>query len=169
MRLSAEMRQLVDYENRAISITAYSGDLIPSLLQTADYARASMLRDREIPAEEIDERVAIRIARQDVFDRPDPGRYTFFVHERALLSPIGDNDIMARQLRHLARVGTRPQVSVRVVPASSGTDPRHAEPFALMEFADAPPVVYVETETTLRRVENLAEVPRDVLRNLGDR
>ena len=64
---------LIGLEAEASTIRTYEPELIPGLLQTADYARA-VIRSG-FPAEtmeEIDRRVEIRLERQEALTRTDP-------------------------------------------------------------------------------------------------
>ena len=42
-----------------------------------------------VPATEIDDRVAARLARQSLFSRERPARFTFYLHEFVLRLPVG--------------------------------------------------------------------------------
>src|SRR5262249_61618954 len=58
-------------EQAASVIRAYEPQLVPGLLQTADYARAiNQIRHVHVSAEEIERRVALRMARQAFLVKP---------------------------------------------------------------------------------------------------
>jgi hypothetical protein len=64
---------LIGLEEEAATIRTYEPELVPGLLQTADYARAVIRAGR--PADtsgEIDRRVEVRLERQEVLTRTDP-------------------------------------------------------------------------------------------------
>ena len=42
-----------------------------------------------VPAEELEGRVAARLARQSLFTRERPARFTFYLHEYVLRLPVG--------------------------------------------------------------------------------
>src|SRR5262249_34307466 len=71
-RLPKQLRTLIDHENRAVTISAYEANLVPGLLQTGEYARAVIDRIVNVPPEEVDDRVAARLARQNLFSRDRP-------------------------------------------------------------------------------------------------
>lgn len=90
---------------------------VPGLLQTEDYARAVF--SAGLPAMsrlEVELRVANRMARRQVFERPDPLPYVAYVHEAALRMPYGGTEVTLAQLRHLAEESERDTVEVRVIP-----------------------------------------------------
>ncbi|MGH3935476.1 MAG: Scr1 family TA system antitoxin-like transcriptional regulator, partial [Pseudonocardiaceae bacterium] len=80
-RLPRQVVTLIDHEDKAATISAFESTLVPGLLQTGDYARAAIHDSRTVPAEEIEDRVAARLARQSLFSRERPARFTFFIHE----------------------------------------------------------------------------------------
>jgi transcriptional regulator with XRE-family HTH domain len=62
----------LDAERVAMSLHSWEPLIIYGLLQTADYARAIFSADPEITEDELDERVAARVARQSILERPKP-------------------------------------------------------------------------------------------------
>jgi hypothetical protein len=139
-RLPKQLVTLIDHENKAMS---YS-DIQP----TADYARALISRSANLPVGEVDDRVAARLARQSLFSRERPARFTFYLHEFVLRTPVGGTVVMSDQLHHLLRMSVRSYLMVRVVPAPLGAHAAMAGPFIFMEFAEFRSVVYLESETS---------------------
>ncbi|MEV2226100.1 helix-turn-helix transcriptional regulator [Nocardia vinacea] len=143
------------FEAAARKLTMYQPALVPGLLQTPDYARA--LIQAVNPSASDDEhtrRLELRLKRQAIVTRKRQAvSLDVVLHESALRSNVGGPDVMAAQLRHLAEIGKLPNVSVRVLPFSSGApvgDP--VGQFAILEFGEDtkgepvwPPVVYLET------------------------
>jgi hypothetical protein len=76
-----------------------------------------------VPVSEIDDRVAARLARQSLFSRDPPARFTFYLHEFALRLPVGGPAVMVEQLHHLLRMSRRSYLTLRVVPAALGDTP----------------------------------------------
>lgn len=109
-------------ESAADTLTTYQPDLVPGLLQTADYARVLMTTALSPNAvEEIERRVEMKMRRQHLIVRKiKPTRLTVILGETVLRRMIGGGTIMAAQLRHLADIGTRPNVSIRILPFSAG-------------------------------------------------
>jgi Domain of unknown function (DUF5753) len=161
---------LIDHENKAVTISAFELTLIPGLLQTGGYAHAVISRIATVPAVEVDERVAARLARQCLLNRERPPQFTFYVHEFALRLQVGGATVMSAQLHHLLRMSVRPYLTLRVVPASFGAHAATAGAFKLMEFAEFKPVVYLESETCSLFLEKREEIAayRCVLAALAD-
>ncbi len=132
--------------------------LVPGLLQTGDYARALLREAGRVPDDEIEDRVAARLARQSLFSREWPARFTFYLHEFVLRLPIGGPVVMAEQLRRLRWMSQRPYVTLRVVPAALGGHAATGGSFELLEFAEFEPVAYLDSETSYLFLEMPAEI-----------
>ena len=98
-----QVATLLELEREAKQLTTVSPLLIPGLLQTGDYARAIMTL-ADVPAEEIDTRVAVRVGRRDVITRRSPVELRAYVGEMALRAIIGGPDAMSYQLEQLVPV-----------------------------------------------------------------
>lgn len=132
---------LASYESEAIRINGWEPLMIPGLLQTPDYSRAWLTSDG-IAADGVELRVDARTRRQRILN--DELRYTAFIGEQALRTPVGGCAVMARQLAALREAGTRANIRVRLVPGSAGAHRGQIGAFHEMEFAAIPPVVLVE-------------------------
>jgi transcriptional regulator with XRE-family HTH domain len=157
-RLPKQLRTYIDHEDKAVVIADYAATLLAGSLQTGDYARAVLTRIANVPPDEVDERVAARLARSSIFSRPRPSGYTFFVHEFVLRLPVGGAAVMSEQLHHLLRMSVRPYILLRVIPAAVGAHAGLAGSFTLMEFAEIKPVVYLESETSTLFLEEPEEI-----------
>jgi len=141
----------VGLEEAAASIRCYEIQFVPGLLQTADYARAvAMLGHPVGPAEEINRRVGLRMARQAVLTRANPVHLWVVLDEAALRRPIGRPDVMRDQLKHLIEISARPNVSLQIIPLMTGGHAAAGGPFSLLRFGepDLPDVVYLEQLTS---------------------
>ena len=157
-RLPKQLVTLLDHEDKAHGITDFEATWVPGLLQTPDYARALISRVITVPADEVEERIAARLARQELFTRGTGARFTFFMHETALRLPVGGAVVLCDQLHHLLRMSVRPPITMRVVPAAVGAHAGSAGSFRLMEFPEFHPVIYLEAETTALFLEKREQV-----------
>ncbi|MEV6099746.1 helix-turn-helix transcriptional regulator [Nocardia sp. NPDC051981] len=160
----------VGMERSARRLVTYQ-EQIPGLLQTSDYARAVF---RAFPGfendEDIQRRIDIRLKRQVIVTRKaNPLAVEVLLNEAALRRVVGGKRVMAAQLKHLADLSTRSNVTLRVQPYAAGyTWGFQHGPFVLLDFGtDArnnqvePPVVYVEGRLTSDLyVERLEDVQR---------
>jgi transcriptional regulator with XRE-family HTH domain len=156
-RLPKQLVTLIDHENKAVAISAFQATLVHGLLQTGNYARAVISSSANMPADEVDDRVAARLARQCLLSRERPPQFTFYLHEAVLRLPIGGPAVMSDQLHHLLRMSVRPYLTLRVVPTALGAHAGLSGHFTLMEFAEFRPVVYLDSETSSLFLETREE------------
>jgi transcriptional regulator with XRE-family HTH domain len=130
-RLPKQLVTLIDHENKAVTISVFESTLVTGLLQTGDYARAVISSNVNTPTGEVEDRVAARLARQRLFSRDYPPRFTFYLHETLLRLPIGGPIVLSDQLHHLLRMSVRPYLTLRVVPAALGAHAGLSGPFTL--------------------------------------
>nr|WP_239134974.1 DUF5753 domain-containing protein [Streptomyces sp. SID12488] len=112
----------IGLEEAACDVDWYESELIPGLLQTADYTRTVTGADNPTEDdEEIERRVNLRIAHQVLLTRvTEPTRLNVVLNEAVLRRPVGGTTVMAGQLLHLLKVGEYPNVTIKVVPFSAG-------------------------------------------------
>jgi transcriptional regulator with XRE-family HTH domain len=157
-RLPEQLTTLIDHESTAVAVSYFQAMVVPGILQTGDYARAVIGRSANVPAEEVEGRVAARLARQSLFTRERPARFTIYLHEFVLRLPVGGLAVMLEQWEHLLRMSLRPYLTLQVVPATLGAHAAMTGAFTLMEFADFHPVVYLESETSCLFLEKPVEI-----------
>jgi transcriptional regulator with XRE-family HTH domain len=141
----------VGLEEVATQIRAYEVQFIPGLLQTEDYARAViMLGHDDEPPRDIERRVRLRMARQAVLDRDEPPSVWAVIDEAVLSRPVGSRAVMHGQLKHLAELSRRPNVTIQIIPFQAGGHPAAGGPFSILRFAepDLPDVVFLEQLTS---------------------
>jgi len=140
---------LIGLEEEAATIRTYEPELVPGLLQTAEYARAVIRAGR--PADtsgEIDRRVEVRLERQEVLTRtnPPPPKVSIVLNEGVLARRVGGPEIMRAQIGHLVKERDRANITVQILPFSAGEHPAMVGPFTMLTFIDPadPGVVNVE-------------------------
>ncbi len=150
-------------EAAADSIRSYSQALIPGLLQTAEYARAVLGAIRtDLEATEIDRRVELRIARQQLLIGESPLTLATILDEAIVRRPVGAPMIMRRQLEHLAKVAALRNITLQVLPFHSGAHAGMDGEFAIIGFPEPAEtdVVYIENATSDLYVEDADAVSR---------
>jgi hypothetical protein len=90
-----------------VTVDEFEAIFVSGLLQTGEYARAVISGSVNVPAEEVADRVAARLARRSLFSREHPAAFTFYPHQAALRLPVGGPAVMAEQLHHLYRMSKR--------------------------------------------------------------
>ena len=150
-------------EEAASIIRAYQVQFVPGLLQTPGYARAVITAgDPEAPAAEIDRRIAIRMARQELLTRPDPPRLWAVIDEAALHRPIGSTDVLRDQLQALIKKVRLENIIVQVMPFRFGAHAAESGAFSILRFPepDVPDVVYLEHLTSAIYLDKRRDVDR---------
>jgi Domain of unknown function (DUF5753)/Helix-turn-helix domain len=156
-------RAYVDLESAARLIRTYEGQLVPGLLQTEDYMRAviagALLDDAP---DEVERRVALRMTRQALLERPDGPRLWAVVDEAALRRSVGGAEVMRAQLERLVAATKQPNVTLQVLPFGAGAHPAMVSAFSLLRFGDKqlPDVVYVEHLTNALYLDRRDDVER---------
>jgi hypothetical protein len=124
-------------EEQACLARGYEPSQIPALLRTAPYARALITSSHpDAGPEEIEELVDECTARRVLLTRAStPVAVTLILGEAVLRCPTGGVQVMAGQLRHLAKLAVLPNVRLRVVPFTAAMHPGlRAGPFTLLRF-----------------------------------
>ncbi|RAY11322.1 transcriptional regulator [Actinomadura craniellae] len=138
----------IGMESEASSVRTFELAVIPGLLQTEDYARALVSGGpMELDTDEIQRRVEVRMARQQVLDRTDRPQLWAIIDEAAIRRPIGGPKVMAAQLRHLIEASEQGKTTVQVIPYRVGAHSGTGGPFIILGFPTATDVdvVYMET------------------------
>jgi DNA-binding XRE family transcriptional regulator len=146
---------LIMLESKAEQIVNFGPLVVPGLLQTGDYTQAIMAESGVVPKDEIDDRMVTRLHRQSVLLRPSPPQLLALIDELVLHRTLGGPDVLRLQLRHLIKMASQPNITIRVIPnghvgASSSFD--------LLRIADRPAVVFLESLTSNLFVERPVDV-----------
>ncbi|MFJ4918675.1 helix-turn-helix domain-containing protein [Streptomyces sp. NPDC088725] len=159
--ISPAYADLISLEADARNMRSYQTTLIPGLLQTAAYARATIdAINMTSPQDRVDALVEVRLARQSVLTRPKPLEFWAIIHEAALRPRIAASHVMRDQLQRLVDLSELPHVSIQVLPLEATPHPGLAGSFALVGFPETADldVVLVESLTSALYVEDPAEV-----------
>jgi transcriptional regulator with XRE-family HTH domain len=146
-------------ESAAKVIRSFEAQFVPGLFQTEDYARAvTRLGHQTAPDREIERRVGLRLARQNLLSRPP--RIWAVMDEAVLRRPIGGTAVMRAQLFRLAETARRPSVRLQVVPFARGGHTAASGSFSILRFAerDLPDVVYMEQLTSAVYLDQRSDV-----------
>ena len=155
-----ESAKLYGLEAGAATIDEHKVALVPGLLQTEAYARAVIASPPDEKPDNVERRIELRRRRQELLDRADPPAIRFALHQSVVEAQIGSPAVMAEQLRRLADVAGRPNVTIRVIRADSGAYAAVGVSFTMFGFAHEadPKVVFLEQLTRNTFIEDLAEV-----------
>jgi transcriptional regulator with XRE-family HTH domain len=156
----ASFRPFVPHEAEATALRSYENLLIPGLFQTEDYARAVLSTRPNTAQNAVEELVAARLQRQEVLDREEPPLIWSLIDEAAVQREVGTPEIMNSQLRQLAYLSSRPNITIQVVPYSAGPHSGLLGAFVIAELDDSPPIAYLETAAEGETVEDPSVLAR---------
>jgi transcriptional regulator with XRE-family HTH domain len=136
-------------EKESIELVMYDTLVVNGLLQTEEYMRALLdMRRPPLDPETIEQRVAARLARQDIFDRRPAPLLSFVMDEAVLRRQYGGKDVLRGQREHLLLIGQKRNVEIQVMPLdceeSAGVD----GPFTVVTRKDGKRFVYAEAQGT---------------------
>ncbi|TCP43890.1 helix-turn-helix protein [Tamaricihabitans halophyticus] len=159
---SEDLRLLVDLEKHVDQIRLAEVEVVPGLLQIEPYARA--IHEDAPPVDggvTVDDRVAARLARQEILDKSNPPSVHFVLSESCLRRMWGDEGVMQAQIEHLITLSNRKKVMIQVLPFR--TQPGRRSPvgnrFTLVK-APSPgaagplELVYTEAEGEIRYLDD---------------
>ncbi|WP_245722107.1 helix-turn-helix domain-containing protein [Nocardia crassostreae] len=143
----------VGLEAAASKVITYQPDLVPGLLQIADYDQVLAERWPDDTDEERARRLQLKMQRQKIITRKtQPVVLDVVVGEAALRRVAGSRSIMAAQLRHLADRSAVDNVELRVLRSAAGFPGGISmPPFVVLQYGESapgepvePPVVFLE-------------------------
>ncbi|GII80900.1 transcriptional regulator [Sphaerisporangium rufum] len=134
----------LDVEQQARTLRTWQPNLIPGLLQTADYARVVIERPG-MSAAEIEKAVKARLDRQSIFARDRPPMMWAVLDEVVLQRPVGGADVMKDQLKQLLTMAEHPCITVQIVPLSAACTAGLLGGFVLAQMRDGREVVYLDS------------------------
>jgi transcriptional regulator with XRE-family HTH domain len=137
VRYPKSVRALAELEGKAVELGVYVGLSIHGLLQTPEHARA-LFEAWQPPysEEEVEHLVAARMARKSIFERSPAPALSFVLEEATLLRRVGGTMVWRQQLEHLLEVARLRNVTLQVMPLSSGAHPGLDGRIEVLKFAD---------------------------------
>jgi transcriptional regulator with XRE-family HTH domain len=153
----------IGFEGEAESVWNYESLYIPGLLQIEHYARAAIRGTLpQASNDEVERRVEVRMARQDVLRNDEPLKLWSIIDEAALRRKVGGPEIMRAQLEHLMEASELPNVTFQIIPFDVGAHPGMPGSFVLMQFTEAaiPDVIYIDSMAGELFLEKESDVRR---------
>ncbi|MGV2918151.1 helix-turn-helix domain-containing protein [Streptomyces alfalfae] len=132
-------------ERKASALHVYQSHVIPGSLQTEAYARA--IYSCHCPAlddEELENRVAARLARQELFQRKPAPVISYVLEQSTLTRPLGGHASLKEQLRHILGIARLRHVQIQVMPHDRQAHAGLNGPMILLETSEHRQLAYVE-------------------------
>ena len=127
----------VGLEAEAAGLRVYETQVINGLLQTAAYTQAVLreVHKKDTP-EQLQRLAELRLKRQEVLDREDSAGLVADPGRKRDPPAIGGPEVMRGQLDHLVEASQWPNITLQVLPFSSGAHPALMGPFSIIEFPE---------------------------------
>ncbi|MFJ8671281.1 Scr1 family TA system antitoxin-like transcriptional regulator [Streptomyces sp. NPDC093589] len=149
----------MNHEQDALTLGWYENGVIPGLLQTEAYARATFRSSvPDLSEKEIERRVTARLDRQQVLHKRDPIIASFVMSEAVLKAKLGGREVMREQVSHLRASTEITGVSIQVLPLDLETHAGLNGPFVLLETYDHQRLAYTEAQRSSELTDNPEEV-----------
>ncbi|MER7673182.1 helix-turn-helix transcriptional regulator [Kitasatospora sp. NPDC096128] len=159
VRHPAWFRGYAGLEPVAVEIHEFSTLLIPGLLQTEAHARALFgMRQPLLTEEVIEERVAVRLERQEILTRWPRAIFSWVIEESVLQRPLGGWEVHEEQLRRLLEVGGMRGMAIHIMPTARADHPALGGPFTLITPKGRPQNGYIEAQQSSRLITGQEEV-----------
>ncbi|WP_411575072.1 helix-turn-helix domain-containing protein [Streptomyces fradiae] len=143
----ARFQGMAKLEKEAIELLAYDALVVKGLLQTEEYMRALLaMRRPSLDEQTIEQRVAARLLRQDIFDRQPSPLLSFVVDESVLRHRYGGTDVLRGQLEHLLLIGQKRNVEIQVMPTECEDNAGVNGPFTVVTRKDGKAFLYAEAQ-----------------------
>lgn len=134
-------------EAEAVELHVYATQAVPGLLQTEEYARAVFAMWRPLLDDEtIEQRVAARLARQEIFTRRPAPHLSFVLEEAVLHRQLGGKTVWHNQLEQMRLVGLKRNVEIQIMPLAREEHAGLAGPFTLIEDEGGQRISYTEVQ-----------------------
>ncbi|MYZ06524.1 helix-turn-helix domain-containing protein [Streptomyces sp. SID2999] len=140
---------MAQLEKQALELLAYDTLVVKGLLQTEEYMRALLAMWRPpLDDETIEQRVAARLARQDIFNRRPTPLLSFVMDESVLRHQYGGKGVLRGQLEHLLLMGQRRNVEIQVMPTVCEDNAGVDGAFTVVTRKDGKRFLYAEAQVT---------------------
>ncbi|ATZ23811.1 Helix-turn-helix protein [Streptomyces lavendulae subsp. lavendulae] len=141
--------EYVVHEGRAVELRLFEIGIVPSLLQTSEYARVladSAVQRGAITPEQAAERVSFLAQRQAALERARPPMVFVVMDESCIRRPVGGSEVMDAQLERLVAFAAHPATMLQVAPYDIGERRTFDLPVNLLTLPDRSVVAYAESQ-----------------------
>ncbi|WP_084262420.1 helix-turn-helix domain-containing protein [Actinomadura formosensis] len=129
-------------EREAEVVYIFETMVITGLFQTPEYAREVLKLGKT--ADAVEQLVATRMERQEILGRENPPHVVAIFDEGAIRRPIGNLDVMKKQIQHLIELAELPDITIQIVPTTKGAYEGLPGAFTILGFQEEPGAVRVE-------------------------
>ena len=158
-------RDAARLEADAHELFLYAVQAVPGLLQTEEYMRALLAMRRPLLDEDtIEQRVAARLLRQEIFTRWPAPLMSFVVEEAPLRKPFGGASVLRGVLENILLIGHKRNVEIQVMPNDREDNAGVDGPFTLITPKKSDQIAYLEVQG-----RSILVTDRDEVRSISAR
>jgi transcriptional regulator with XRE-family HTH domain len=155
---------LIGLEQEAVSITCYSINYVPGLLQTQDYARGIIKTVApKMDPQIVQQRTEARLRRQQLLEEDDRPRYQVVLDEAVMRRGVGGPELMAAQLEKILQTVRSGKAIVQIIPFAAGAYAAADGYFVLLEFEEDSnlwPIVFIEGLSGNQYLQHRSDIAR---------
>ena len=155
---------LIGLEQEAVSITCYSINYVPGLLQTQDYARGIIKTVApKMDPQIVQQRTEARLRRQQLLEEDDRPRYHVVLDEAVMHRGVGGPELMAAQLDKILQTVRSGKAIVQIIPFAAGAYAAADGYFVLLEFEEDSnlwPIVFIEGLSGNQYLQHRSDIAR---------
>ncbi|MGW8974600.1 helix-turn-helix domain-containing protein [Streptomyces platensis] len=159
-KLPAFVQDLVEHEEEALTLLSYQNQVVPGLLQIEPYAREVV--DCLYPPPDPDEAadwISTRLDRQKLLERRKPQPMLNFILEEVILHrPVGGQDVLREQIRHLRQCAELPFLGLQIMPTKRASHAGLDGPMILLETPQHDHLAYIEGQLVRYLIEDPDQV-----------
>ncbi|RZB16864.1 XRE family transcriptional regulator [Streptomyces sp. F001] len=158
-------RDAARLEADAHELFLYAVQAVPGLLQTEEYMRALLAMRRPLLDEDtIEQRVAARLLRQEIFTRWPAPLVSFVIEEALLRKPFGGKSVLRGVLENILLIGHKRNVEIQVMPNDREDNAGVDGPFTLITPRKGDQIAYLEVQG-----RSILVTDRDEVRSISAR
>ncbi|MEV0785427.1 helix-turn-helix transcriptional regulator [Streptomyces sp. NPDC050423] len=147
--LASWFEPFAEEERKARTRYEYETHVVPGMLQTEAYARAVFNGGcPPLDDQEIEGRVAARMARQQLLTRVPPPDISFILELSVLTRPIGGRKVHREQIQHILDVSRLRHVHLQVMSPQRESHAGLSGSYVLLETGDRRRLAYLEIQGT---------------------
>ncbi|MGW0394163.1 helix-turn-helix domain-containing protein [Streptomyces sp. NPDC003042] len=139
-----QYRRYMDFEARAETIEQFGSQVVPGLFQTRAYAHSALSCQEDLSPEQVQERVAARMSRQERLRSDSPPHRWAIIDEAVLRRRMGSPEVGRRQLAALLEQADTAHSKVQVMPFGAGLHSLLGGALTLLTLPDGSTVAYEE-------------------------
>ncbi|WP_435192933.1 helix-turn-helix domain-containing protein [Streptomyces sp. NRRL F-5630] len=148
-----QYRRYMQLEAEAVSLWHYAVSVLPGLLQTREYARETLSLGG-LTGADLEGQIEARLSRRAVLAEPGAPHFRAILSESVLRTRMTDAKGWREQLEHLLEVSLQGNVTIQVLPFSSGLYRLMSTDIWFLRLPEGGTVAYVESAARGELIEH---------------